>query len=89
VLLGLDAPPRFGGLPEVGVFPPNRAGFFDLGAWLWVWTAEGTTLGGLPGLVAGGGDAEPRGFRCVQDLSRADGARPPDPAAVPGSRTGP
>lgn len=65
---GRDAAPRFGELPEVGMHPPGRAGFFDLGAWLHHWTAEGLVLGGLPGLVAAEPGAEPLGFRCVQDV---------------------
>ncbi|MFZ5476210.1 MAG: SUMF1/EgtB/PvdO family nonheme iron enzyme [Myxococcota bacterium] len=65
---GRAAAPRFGELPEVGMHPPGRSGFFDLGAWLHQWTAEGQLLGGLPGLVPAEHDAEPCGFRCVQEV---------------------
>jgi hypothetical protein len=67
-LAGRPAPPRFGEIPEVGMHPPTAAGFFDLGCWLHQWTAEGTLLGGLPGLVIATPDAEPCGFRCVQEV---------------------
>lgn len=66
--LGRATAPRFGEVPEVGMFPPTRQGFFDLGAWLHHWTAEGTLLGGLPGLVSGPADDTPCGFRCVQEV---------------------
>jgi hypothetical protein len=66
--LGRAAAPRFGELPEVGTHPPGRNGFFDLGAWLFQWTAEGQLLGGLPGVVPAEADAEPCGFRCVQEV---------------------
>ncbi len=63
--LGRAAPPRFGELPEVALHPPGRTGFFDLGAWLWHWTADGELLGAAPGLVPGPPNGEPIGFRCV------------------------
>jgi hypothetical protein len=66
--LGRAAAPRFGEIPEVGTHPPGRTGFFDLGAWLAQWTAEGQLLGGLPGVVPAEPDTEPRGFRCVQEV---------------------
>jgi formylglycine-generating enzyme required for sulfatase activity len=61
---GLVTPPRWGEIPESALFPPHR-GFFDLGAWLWQWCADGTLLGGAPGLVPGTPGSEPIGFRCV------------------------
>jgi hypothetical protein len=64
---GRPAPPRYGEIPEVGMHPPTAAGFFDLGCWLFQWTADGVALGGMPGLIGGAADAEPRGFRCVAD----------------------
>jgi formylglycine-generating enzyme required for sulfatase activity len=69
---GRYKPPRFDHLPEVGLYPPGANGLYDLGAWLWHWTAQGTLRGGtidfrpqkskppVPELV-------PRGFRLVQD----------------------
>ncbi len=38
--LGRDAPPSYGALAELAEHPPIGA-TYDLGAWLWVWTAEG------------------------------------------------
>lgn len=66
--LGRAAAARFGELPEVGMYPPDRAGQFDLGAWLHHHTADGLLLGGLPGLVAAPADASPVGFRCAQEV---------------------
>lgn len=65
---GLDAAPKYDEVPQVALFPPNRAGFFDLGTWLWTWTDEGTLLGGAPGLVPGNPDSRPFGLRCAADL---------------------
>lgn len=65
---GRAEPPRFGEIPEVGMLPPTAEGFYDLGAWLFQWTAEGGLYGGRPGLAAEGPDAEPRGFRCVAEV---------------------
>lgn len=44
--LGRVGAPRYGELPEVGLHPPSPAGLFDLGGWLWQWTAEGQLVGG-------------------------------------------
>lgn len=65
---GHAEPPRFGEVHEVALHPPTDAAFFDLGAWLWQWTAEGDLVGGAPALVPGGADATPVGFRCAVDL---------------------
>lgn len=65
---GRPEAPRFGEVPEVGLLPPTPAGFFDLGAWLHHWTADGGLLGGLPGLAAAPDGATPSGFRCVQEV---------------------
>jgi len=46
--LGRARPHRWGELPEVGLHPPNPFGVWDLGAWVWQWTAEGTLFGGAP-----------------------------------------
>lgn len=46
--LGRDRPHRWGELPEVGLHPPSALGVWDLGAWVWQWTAEGTVFGGEP-----------------------------------------
>ena len=45
---GRASPHRWGELPEVGLHPPNPWGVWDLGAWLWQWTAEGCLFGGAP-----------------------------------------
>lgn len=66
--LGRAEAPRFGEWPEVGMHPPTRAGFHDVGAWLHQWTADGGLYGGLVGLAPGGPDAAPRGLRCVQEV---------------------
>jgi hypothetical protein len=65
---GHAAPHRFGVLAEVGWYPPSDAGFFDLGAWLHQWTADGDLLGGAPGLASAPPGSEPCGFRCVQEV---------------------
>lgn len=70
--LGRAGPPRYDDLPEVGAHPPNAQGLFDLGAWLWQWTAEGTLSGGRaegpPGIgVPWKDDLRPVGFRLAQD----------------------
>jgi len=65
---GRTEPPRYGDLVEVGTLPPTRAGFHDIGAWLHAWAADGALLGGLPGLASAAHDAEPCGFRCVQEV---------------------
>lgn len=67
-LVGRPCAPRFGEIPEVGMFPPTPAGFFELGCWLHQWTGEAGLLGGLPGLLPGEDGAEPCGFRCVQEV---------------------
>ncbi len=67
-LKGRASAPRFGEIPEVGMFPPTPAGFFELGCWLHQWTREGGLLGGLPGLLGAPDGAEPCGFRCVQEV---------------------
>lgn len=64
---GAAAPARWGELPEVGRYPPNAAGFFDLGCGLWQFVAEGAAVGGAPGLVEAPPDARPTGFRCAAD----------------------
>lgn len=65
---GLASAPKYDEVPQVALFPPNRAGFFDLGAWLWTWTDEGTLLGGAPGLVPGSPESRPFGLRCAADF---------------------
>jgi hypothetical protein len=67
-LAGRASAPRFGEIPEVGMFPPTPAGFFELGCWLHQWTSEGGLLGGTPGLVSATAGEEPCGFRCVQEV---------------------
>ncbi len=47
--LGRDRPHRWGELPEVGLHPPNPLALWDLGTWLWQWTADGKLFGGAPG----------------------------------------
>ena len=64
---GLVGAPRYEEVPEVGLYPPNRAGFFDIGAWLWTWTDEGTLLGGAASLVPGEPGSRPFGVRCAVD----------------------
>lgn len=64
--------PRYGELPEVGLHPPAPTGVWDLGAWLWQWTDEGTLFGGMgPAgpLFAARPTAEwaPVGFRLARD----------------------
>lgn len=66
--LGLSAPLRYGEVSEVGLLPPNRHGFFDLGCGLFQWVEEGLPLGGEPGLVPGGPGASPCGLRCAQEV---------------------
>jgi formylglycine-generating enzyme required for sulfatase activity len=51
--LGRSAAPRYDELPEVGLHPPNRHGIYDLGAWLWSWTADGRLFGGEPAPLGG------------------------------------
>lgn len=65
---GAAAPLRWGQVPELGGYPPNPFGFFDLGCALWVWTEEGTLRGGLPDLAEGGVDAAPSGLRLATTL---------------------
>ncbi len=67
-VLGLAAPLRYGEVPEVGLLPPNRLGFFDLGCALYQWVEEGLPLGGEPGLLPGGPGATPCGLRCAQEV---------------------
>ena len=66
---GVAAPPRFDVVLEIALLPPNKHGFFDLGAWLWTWTDDGSLLGGSPGLVPGTAESRPFGLRCAADLS--------------------
>ena len=70
--MGRVRPPRFDEIPEVGLYPPNENGLYDMGAWLWHWTHDGTLSGGseeTPSCV----NAEPNesiipfGFRLAQD----------------------
>jgi hypothetical protein len=70
--LGRVGRPRFDVLPEVGLHPPNAFGLFDVGAWLWQWTAEGLVFGGTideePGIAQDPGDQHvPLGIRLAQD----------------------
>ena len=65
---GLGEPLRYDEVPEVGLFPPSRSGFFDLGCGAWAWTEEGTLLGGLPGLAPGDAHAAPCGLRLALSL---------------------
>ncbi len=70
--LGRIGEPRYGELPEVGLHPPCTSGFFDLGAWLWHWTEEGTLAGGAPAFdgrlaVPADPSLSPVGIRLVQD----------------------
>ena len=65
---GVPEPPRFDVVHEVALFPPNKLGFYDLGAWLWNWTDDGSLLGGCAGLVPGGPESRPFGIRCAADL---------------------
>jgi len=70
--VGRVGAPRFDQLPEVGFHPPDELGLFDLGCWLWQWTAEGTLTGGLKdgGTIHGAAPADglrPVGFRLAQD----------------------
>ncbi len=44
--LGRIGAPRWEELPELGLHPPARHGIWDLGTWLWQWTAEGLLVGG-------------------------------------------
>lgn len=64
---GLHEAPRYGAIPEVALYPPSRAGVFDLGAWLHQWCADGSLLGGRPGLGPGEPGVAPIGFRCAAD----------------------
>ncbi len=63
--------PRFDELPEVGLLPPDGWGAYDLGAWLWHWTREGTLFGGHDRDGAGPSPPDdarrPVGFRMVCD----------------------
>lgn len=65
---GLAEALRYNEIPQVALFPPNRAGFFDIGTWLWMWLDDGSTLGGAPGLVPGHATAVPVSLRCAADL---------------------
>ena len=67
--LGRDRPHRWGELPEVGLHPPNTLGIWDLGAWVWQWTAEGLLFGGAPGgeVVEPHDDRHPVALRMVRD----------------------
>jgi hypothetical protein len=70
--LGRVGRPRFDVLPEVGLHPPNAFGTFDLGAWLWQWTAEGLVFGGALDEDIGtaqeaGTNLVPLGMRLAQD----------------------
>jgi hypothetical protein len=70
--LGRVGRPRFDVLPEVGLHPPNAFGLFDIGAWLWQWTAEGLVFGGATDEVPGaaqepGPHHVPLGIRLAQD----------------------
>jgi len=70
--LGRVGRPRFDVLPEVGLHPPNGFGLFDLGAWLWQWTAEGLVFGGTIDETTGpaqepGPHHVPLGMRLAQD----------------------
>ena len=70
--LGRVGRPRFDVLPEVGLHPPNTFGLFDLGAWLWQWTAEGLVFGGTNDETTGasqdpGPHHVPLGMRLAQD----------------------
>lgn len=67
--LGRDRPHRWGELPEVGLHPPNASGLWDLGAWVWQWTAEGKLFGGAPGggVVEAHEDLHPVALRMVRD----------------------
>jgi hypothetical protein len=70
--LGRIGRPRFDVLPEVGLHPPNAFGLFDLGAWLWQWTAEGLVFGGTLDETTGtaqppDADHVPLGLRLAQD----------------------
>jgi hypothetical protein len=64
---GLAEAPRYEAIPEVALYPPSRTGHFDLGAWLHQWCADGTLLGGRPGLGPGEPGVAPIGFRCAVD----------------------
>lgn len=66
-MLGRHRAPRFDDLPEVGLHPPSPRGLFDLGAWLWQWTEEGSLFGGPePGAWPPVG-REPVGLRLAVD----------------------
>lgn len=65
---GLAAPPRWGQVLEIGLFPPNAHGFFDLGCGAWTWSEEGEILGGEPGLQPGEVSAAPCGVRLAATL---------------------
>ena len=65
---GLAAPPRWGQVLEIGLFPPNAHGFFDLGCGAWVWSAEGEIVGGGPDLLPGELSAAPCGVRLAATL---------------------
>ena len=43
---GRSRAPRYDELPEVALHPAPPTGVYDLGAWLWQWTAEGSLFGG-------------------------------------------
>ena len=69
---GRVGPPRFDEIPEVGLHPPTYFGLYDLGGWLWQWTAEGTLFGGLEDRRPGAScpphpSRRPVGFRLAQD----------------------
>jgi len=66
---GAAAPPRYGGLFEVGLHPPVGS-LFDLGAWLWQWLADGDAAGRVRGprpVVARPPLDGPVGLRLVAD----------------------
>lgn len=65
---GLAAPPRWGQVLEIGLFPPNVHGFFDLGCGAWMWTEEGEIVGGGAGMCVGEVSAGPCGLRLAVTL---------------------
>lgn len=67
---GRDRPHRWGELPEVGLHPPNDAGIWDLGAWLWQWTSSGSLFGGAPDgrTVRPSSEVHPVALRLVRDV---------------------
>lgn len=72
-ILGRVNQPRYNVLPEIGLHPATHHGLYDLGAWLWHWTSEGTISCGAEEGVPGHGvepieSRTPVGFRLAQDL---------------------